>query len=1303
MFPCSGGGADVVVIFEGSAAKWDPTFGGSTCLAQLWSQAQGSFDPGPYCPYVPSSDGVDDLIASAQQRTLGSELAVLIYDASAASVGSIRAQALAANVTTVFATSSSLWNAMPSWWCEVLGDPPGSTCVSSPPSYTRPTTDISAGGGATLTIQGGGFTYLPQPIELTVGGRPCLLESWSTSTIVCSAPAIFTTEGELNAWGDASETASIEVSGAGCSPCATLSYTLQKTPVLLAISPAGGGVGGVLSVYATGLSSNAADNQVLVGGTPCDVLSAVEVTGTPWASESRPVIKTDCSIRPSEAGRHVVQVGLVGRGLDIPRQNITFTHDLKLLDFTPRSGSLAGGTLISLTVDGFPAFGDEAFAEVHIGDVPCRIVSTNHTSATCVTAAAVSGIASLTANVRGNVSNVAECSAGCTFEFADASTPTLVSATADGLTVSLTGTGFATDGGAAAHEIRVGEVACAASTDSATSMECTLERALDAGTHQVESVRVGWGRAQHTGGLHTITQALSIASVAPATSSLAGGQLLTITGSGFGNGDSINTEVSVCGSPCNTVSSAAGQHVCSSPALGATQECNVDMSIVSAASAEATSCGGSTNLPAASQAVVSTSCPSAELAASAGGSGVGGCSFSIGGASIELPVAAASASFCAVLLQKASLAVVRTECFGSDEYEAAAGFLALVNGAAEGDVVMLATCGRVMPWRSTNLALRKPLLTIGSALAAQGSGTGGWWQPSKGAHAFALIGRRAAGSLGSGFIAEYSNVTSANISAVVECTKGPVHALHPLDTQTILPHAFYGWGSPSHVAAVASAVEEASAPASPSAAPGTILAQLQAIDQSDSAANASVEAAAQPAWVVPAAREALVTLDLGSVRRVEALIAEATAASMLVAAQGTDGAWRVISSVSDASVASTERTLTFATPAATRYLKLHLVADDGATPMTALRGVRAVGCRRSTDATVSAAVSYTTGSTPFIQQVSPMRAAARGGDAITITGSGFGGKQAADVTVALGGIACVVQSYIDTGGQQEVVCTSGAHGGAASGVPWSGEVSLIVAGLGAASASVATTFEYINLWSDAQTWGGGELPIEGDTIFIPPGQTVLMDVSPPRLYFLVVQGHLEFARTDLMLDASYIFVMGGSFTVGTEADPFLQQAEITLHGSPVSKELPVYGAKVIACRRCTLDLHGKPLLDDRTWTHLNATAAIGATELCLTHPVDWPVYSQIVITSSGFDMNEVEQRTTTALTQGGRCLSFERPLKHQHLGETRTYAGHAVEMRVEVGLLSRNVVVQGNDFSQLDRHGGHIMLYSQEGSVRDNS
>ena len=81
----------------------------------------------------------------------------------------------------------------------------------------------------------------------------------------------------------------------------------------------------------------------------------------------------------------------------------------------------------------------------------------------------------------------------------------------------------------------------------------------------------------------------------------------------------------------------------------------------------------------------------------------------------------------------------------------------------------------------------------------------------------------------------------------------------------------------------------------------------------------------------------------------------------------------------------------------------------------------------------------------------------------------------------------------------------------------------------------------------------------------------------------------------------------------------MQRALITLHGSPVSQEIPVYGAKSLSCRFCTLDLHGKPLLDGRTHTKLNQTAAAGATELWLREPVDWPVGSQVLITSTSAD------------------------------------------------------------------------------------
>ena len=141
------------------------------------------------------------------------------------------------------------------------------------------------------------------------------------------------------------------------------------------------------------------------------------------------------------------------------------------------------------------------------------------------------------------------------------------------------------------------------------------------------------------------------------------------------------------------------------------------------------------------------------------------------------------------------------------------------------------------------------------------------------------------------------------------------------------------------------------------------------------------------------------------------------------------------------------------------------------------------------------------------------------------------------------------------------------------------------------------------------------LETTGDSMWIQPGQRILLDCDI-KVYMLIVQGNLEFDRKDIKLDANYIFVMGGSLVVGTEEEPFLQQAIITLHGSPVSKEIPVYGAKSLSCRFCTLDLHGQPLLEDRTHVKLARTAYRGMNELMLMKPVDWPSFSLVVVTST---------------------------------------------------------------------------------------
>lgn len=99
------------------------------------------------------------------------------------------------------------------------------------------------------------------------------------------------------------------------------------------------------------------------------------------------------------------------------------------------------------------------------------------------------------------------------------------------------------------------------------------------------------------------------------------------------------------------------------------------------------------------------------------------------------------------------------------------------------------------------------------------------------------------------------------------------------------------------------------------------------------------------------------------------------------------------------------------------------------------------------------------------------------------------------------------------------------------------------------------------------------------------------------------------------------------FQIGTEADPFLQRASITLHGHLRSLELPLIGAKVLAVREGTLDLHGRPVGD--TWHCLAETANAGATSIKMKVPVDWRVGDEVVLATTGdrHSQKENEKRT----------------------------------------------------------------------------
>ena len=60
---------------------------------------------------------------------------------------------------------------------------------------------------------------------------------------------------------------------------------------------------------------------------------------------------------------------------------------------------------------------------------------------------------------------------------------------------------------------------------------------------------------------------------------------------------------------------------------------------------------------------------------------------------------------------------------------------------------------------------------------------------------------------------------------------------------------------------------------------------------------------------------------------------------------------------------------------------------------------------------------------------------------------------------------------------------------------------------------------------------------------------MILDCSPPVLNYLKINGILSYHRSmNITLQAHYIFVSQGILKVGSEADPYVNQAEIILHG-----------------------------------------------------------------------------------------------------------------------------------------------------------
>lgn len=224
-------------------------------------------------------------------------------------------------------------------------------------------------------------------------------------------------------------------------------------------------------------------------------------------------------------------------------------------------------------------------------------------------------------------------------------------------------------------------------------------------------------------------------------------------------------------------------------------------------------------------------------------------------------------------------------------------------------------------------------------------------------------------------------------------------------------------------------------------------------------------------------------------------------------------------------------------------------------------------------------------------------------------------------------------------------------------------------------------------WSDPGSWPGGQVPVAGAEVVVPQGTSLLLDVSPPALKSLTVNGTLVFSPdADIDLSADWIMVHG-TLQAGSESRRHARRATITLTGDGAADVMGM-GDKVLGVMAGgRLELHGEA----RTgWTRLASTAGVGATELQLAASVPWRAGDRIVVAATDFDPLQAEELDVVEVS--GSRVRVAQPLRFAHWGEMQTVAGTSLDERAEVALLTRNITIRGDSASLTTGIGAHVMV-----------
>ncbi|MGC9960588.1 MAG: IPT/TIG domain-containing protein [Acidimicrobiales bacterium] len=357
-------------------------------------------------------------------------------------------------------------------------------------------------GGTVVTISGTGFVF---GITASFGVFP-------GSVVSCLSATVCTDTSPAESAGTVDVTVTTP---GGTSPTgASDKYSYDPVPSVTSVSPSAGPLSGSTTATITG-SGFVAGATVRFGTATATVISCT--------------LSTSCIVSnpPESAGTVNVTVSTPGGTSPTTAQD-AFTYDVApvVSSVSPAAGPLGGGTVVTITGSGFLVSATTA----RFGGVPAAVFScSSTTSCTATSPAESAGAVDVTLTTAGGTSTP---SSADMFSYDPVPTITAVSpaagGTAGGDVVSITGTGFVPGATVSFGSAAGASVSCTQSTSCVATSP-----AEPAGTVDVTATTPGGSSATSAADNFTYDTTPTVSAIAPSAGPLAGGTVVTITGTGF--------------------------------------------------------------------------------------------------------------------------------------------------------------------------------------------------------------------------------------------------------------------------------------------------------------------------------------------------------------------------------------------------------------------------------------------------------------------------------------------------------------------------------------------------------------------------------------------------------------------------------------------------------------------------------------------------------------------------------------------------------------------------------------------------